>query len=269
MADVDDPLDDFDLSSFSGGGFTRDVYRKGTGPAVIVMAEIPGITPLVADFARRVVDLGCTVWLPVLFGTPGKAPSVPYAIRSIAPACVAKEFRALATGVTAPITDWLRALAEHAHDECGGPGVGAIGMCFTGGFALGMMLDDRMIAPVLSQPSLPLPLTKTQRRDIHLSPDDLERVKERAADGVCVLGMRFTNDSAAPAARFETLRRELGDSFIDIEIDSSKGNPNGIRRAAHSVVTEDLVDEPGHPTHDALNQVLDFFSDRLVSPTAG
>ena len=261
----DDALDDFDRTTFTGGGYTRDVLRKGEGPAVIVIAEIPGITPLVADFARRVADLGCTVWLPVLFGTPGKAPSVPYTIRSIAPACVAKEFRAFATGVTAPITDWLRALAEHAHDECGGPGVGAIGMCFTGGFALGMMVDERMIAPVLSQPSLPLPVTKKQRRDLHLSPADLERVKERAADGVCVLAMRFTNDSAVPAARFARLREELGDSFIGVEIDSSKGNPHGIGKAAHSVVTEELVDEPGHPTHDALNQVLDFFHERLLA----
>ncbi len=268
MAVTDDPLDDFERTSFSGAGYTRDVLRMGDGPAVIVMAEMPGITPLVADFARRVADLGCTVWLPVLFGTPGKAPSVPYTIKSIAPACVAKEFRAFAIGVTAPITDWLRALAEHAHEECGGPGVGAIGMCFTGGFALGMMVDDRMLAPVLSQPSLPLPLTKKQRSDLHLSAADLERVKERAADGVCVLGLRFTGDTAAPGERFATLREELGDSFIDVEIDSAKGNPHGIRRGAHSVVTEDLVDEPGHPTHDALNQVLDFFRERLVDPVA-
>jgi dienelactone hydrolase len=260
-----DALDDFERTTFTHEGKTRDVLTRGSGPAVIVIAEIPGVTPKVADFARRVVDVGCSVWLPVLFGTPGRDVSMGYAMSSIGPACVSKEFAAFALGRTAPVTDWLRALAAHAHETCGGPGVGAIGMCFTGNFALGMAVDDRMLAPVLSQPSLPLPVGKKRRADIHLSPADLEVVKRRADDdGVCVLGLRFTGDRAVPPERFATLRRELGDAFIAVEIDSSKGNPFGIRRMAHSVVTEDLVDEPGHPTHDALNQVLDFFRERLV-----
>ena len=67
-----DSLDDFTLGSFSYRGVSHDVYRSGEGPAVIVIAEIPGITPDVADFARRVRALGCTVILPVLFGDPGR-----------------------------------------------------------------------------------------------------------------------------------------------------------------------------------------------------
>jgi dienelactone hydrolase len=247
---------------------SRIFYRQGTGPAVIVMAEMPGITPNVASFARRVVELGCTVWMPVLFGEPGRSPSTGYALTSLGPACVAKEFAAFAAGRTAPVTAWLRGLAALAHEECGGPGVGAIGMCFTGGFALGMMVDDRMLAPVLSQPSLPLalpgPLGRKHRADIHLAPHDLTRVKERAREGVCVLGMRFTGDPLSPPERFETLRRELGDAFIGVEIDSSKGNAHDLPRLAHSVVTEHLVDEPGHPTRDALDQVLEFFRSRLL-----
>lgn len=264
----DDTLSDFEKTTFTHGGKTRDVYRKGEGPAVIVMAEIPGITPRVADFARRVVDLGCTAVLPVLFGTPGKAPSAGYAMQSIAPSCVSKEFAAFAAGKTAPVTDWLRALAADEHERCGGPGVGAVGMCFTGGFALGMMADERLLAPVLSQPSLPIGMSKKKKSDVHLSPEDLRAVKERVDAGTCVLGLRFTGDRLAPGERFDTLRRELGDGFIGVEIDSSKGNPHGIRGVAHSVLTEDLVDEPGHPTHDALNQVLDFFRDRLLTPAA-
>jgi dienelactone hydrolase len=266
---VDDPMDDFTRFEFEHDGVTRAVYRQGTGPAVIVMAEMPGITPKVADFARRVAGIGCSVWLPVLFGTPGRSMSVTYVLRSIAPACVSREFAAFATGKTAPVTVWLRALAAKAHEECGGPGVGAIGMCFTGGFALGMMVDDRMLAPVLSQPSLPLSwpgaLGRKQRADIHLSPEDLSRVKERSAAGVCVLGMRFTGDAFAPGERFETLRRELGDGFVGVEIDSSKGNPWGFPKGAHSVVTEHLVDEDGNPTRDALDRVLDLFRTRLLT----
>ena len=261
-------LDGFDRTTFAHDGTERDVYRAGAGPAVVVMAEIPGITPAVLSFARRVVDVGCTVWLPHLFGVPGQAPGPVPMVRSIAPACVARDFAAFATGRTAPVIDWLRALAAHAHETCGGPGVGAVGMCFTGGFALGMMVDERMLAPVLSQPSLPiaLPGRGGARSDLHLSPGDLARVQERAADGVEVLGLRFTCDALAPGERFEALRAALGDAFVGVEIDSSSGNPWGIRKRAHSVLTEDLVDEPGHPTRDALEQVLELFRTRLVDP---
>jgi dienelactone hydrolase len=240
------------------------VYRSGEGPAVIVIAEIPGITPKVADFARRVRALGCSVWMPVLFGQPGRVPNGRYIASSVARACVSREFSAFATGRTAPVTDWLRALARNAHESCGGPGVGAVGMCFTGGFALGMMVGPELIAPVLSQPSLPIGFSKKAKASVKLSSDDLRIVKERVGDGVCVLGLRFTGDPVVPAERFETLRRELGDGFIGVEIDSSPGNAWGIPKNAHSVLTEHLVDEPGHPTHDALNQVLEFFSSRLL-----
>ncbi|MFN8039428.1 MAG: dienelactone hydrolase family protein [Acidimicrobiales bacterium] len=270
-----DDLHDFALGSFTHGGEERVVYRAGSGPAVIVMAEMPGLTPKVADFARRVVGIGCSVALPVLFGEPGAdpmtaggKPRMGYMLKSIAPACVSKEFAAFAAGRTAPVTDWLRALGRSEWERCGGPGVGAIGMCFTGGFALGMMVDEHLLAPVLSQPSLPIGPSGKKKADVHLSPADLAKVKERAADGVCVLGLRFTGDKLSPPERFETLRRELGDAFVGVEIDSSPGNPWGIRKAAHSVVTEDLVDEPGHPTHDALEQVLDLFRTRLVEPAA-
>jgi dienelactone hydrolase len=261
----DDPLDDFTRGSFSHRGITHDVFRSGEGPAVIVIAEIPGITPKVAGFARRVRGLGCTVLLPVLFGEPGREMSAGYATRSIAGACVSREFAAFATRRTAPVAEWLRALARYAHASFGGPGVGAVGMCFTGGFALAMMADEELVAPVLSQPSLPFPLTRKGKASVQLSDDDLARVKDRVADGVCVLGLRFTNDLAVPAERFATLRRELGDGFIAVEIDSTPGNPWGIPKRAHSVLTEHLVDEPGHPTHEALEQVLDFLRERLVA----
>ncbi len=257
-------LDDFEESEVRIDGVTRTLYRRGSGPAVIVMAEIPGITPLVLSFADQVAQRGLTVVLPVLFGTPGKAPSTPYAVRSLLGACVSKEFRILASDASSPITTWLRGLARIEHERCGGPGVGAIGMCLTGGFALAMMVDDVVVAPVLSQPSLPAPFGARRQAALGLSASELERVRARVNAGTCVLGLRFTGDPAVRAARFDTLRTELGDGFIGVEIDSSEGNPWGHRRGAHSVLTEDLQDAPGTPTRAALEQVLDFFSDRLV-----
>jgi dienelactone hydrolase len=259
-----DPFEGFDRLVFTAEGRTYPLFRIGSGPGIIVMTEMPGISPKVAAFARRLADEGYTAVLPSVFGEPGREPSLGYGLKSMIPACVAKEFAALATDRTAPVTLWLRALAKQVHKECGGPGVGAVGMCFTGGFALAMMIDDTTVAPVLSQPSLPIAVSRSRRSAVGLSPADLAAVRVRAAAGCDVLGLRFTGDKYVPKERFETLRRELGDRFIGVEIDSSEGNPHGIPKDAHSVLTEHLVDQPGHPTHDALNQVLTFFKDRLT-----
>ena len=264
MADYSQALEGFTESEFTHDGTTRRVFRAGTGPAVIVIHELPGMHAGVLDFGRRLVDRGFTVVLPSLVGTPGKPFGVGYTMRSFSRACVAQEFAAFAADRTSPIVGWLRQLAAETHDECGGPGVGVVGMCFTGGFALGMMVDSRVLAPVLSQPSLPLGFSRKKRGGLNLSPEDLAAVKQRAADGACVLGLRFTADRIVRAERFERLRDELGDAFIAVEIDSGKGNPHDIKRTAHSVLTRDLVDEPGHPTRDALDRVFAFMDERLA-----
>jgi dienelactone hydrolase len=251
-----DPLEGYSKGTFTAEGKTRDVFRTGRGPAVIVIAEIPGITPAVADFGRRVAEIGCTAVLPSLFGVPGKPPSTVAALQSIGPACVSREFSCWALRRTSPVTTWLRALAKQAHEECGGPGVGAVGMCFTGGFALGMMVDDVMLAPVLSQPSLPFPITRAHRRDVGVSDEDLAAVRRRASeDGVCLLGLRYQADVMSPADRFQRLRDELGDKFIAVEIPPAD-NPPSVKHP-HSVLTE-------HRHEPSVHQVLDFFRDRLL-----
>jgi dienelactone hydrolase len=258
------PLEGFEATRFEHDGEARTVYRAGHGPGVVIMHEIPGITPEVAGFARRVVGAGFSVYMPDMFGTPGKAFSLPYVASQMARACISREFHVLAAHEASPITDWLRALCRHAHAEQGGVGVGAIGMCLTGNFALALMVDEAVMAPVLSQPSLPFGLGAERRGALHLSPEALETVRRRARGGCPVLGMRFTHDPLCPGERFETLRRELGEEgFEGIEVDNGPGNPHGIPRIAHSVVTNDLVDEAGHPTREALDRVLGFFAERL------
>lgn len=258
-----DALSDFTTGSFTDQNKTKPLYRKGSGPGVVIIHEIPGITPQVANFARRVADAGFTTVLPVLFGTPGKPMSVGYAIGEVVRACISNEFYCFATKQSSPVTEWLRALCRQVHTECGGPGVGAIGMCLTGGFALALMVDPSVMAPVLSQPSLPFPLGQMRRQSIGLSDPELAVVKERAVAGCTVLGLRFTADPAVPADRFATLRRELGDGFIGIEIDSSPGNAYGIPQSAHSVLTTHFTDQVGHPTRDAFEKVLAHFQERL------
>ncbi len=251
------------MTEFGYAGTTRTVFRRGSGPGVVVMHEVPGITPQVADFARRVAERGLTVAMPVLFGTPEKSLSPGYALGQIARACISREFAVLAKRRSSPITDWLRALCRSLHQELGGPGVGAIGMCLTGNFALSLMVDPSVAAPVLSQPSLPFAITPGHAAAIAVSDDELTQIRKRTAEGVKVLGLRFTHDVMCPASRFATLRRELGDGFEGIEIDSSLGNPHGNPLSAHSVVTTHLVDRPGHPTRQALDRVLDMFCERL------
>ncbi|MGO9876531.1 MAG: dienelactone hydrolase family protein [Acidimicrobiia bacterium] len=252
-------------TTFTFDGVSRPVYRAGSGPGVVVVHEIPGITPLVAEFGRRVVDAGFTVALPSLVGEPGRPMSGTYVMRSFTQVCISKEFASWALNRTSPVIAWLRALARDLHAQAGGPGVGAVGMCFSGGFALAMAVDDEMLAPVLSQPSMPFPVGKARSKALGLSDADLARVKDRVAhNDLCVLGLRFSKDRAVPDARWARYRQELGDNFIAVDIDSSPGNPHGIKKAAHSVLTEELVDQPGHPTKDALDRVLAFLRDRLM-----
>lgn len=253
---------EFDTATFSHQGRTHEVFRAGAGPGVVVVHEIPGLHPGVIEFGRRLIDAGYTAYLPSLFGRPGEAATTGAVVRSILRVCVAREFSILADR-TSPVAGWLRALAAKAHTECGGPGVGAVGMCLTGGFALAMAVEPAVLAPVVSQPGLPAPLTAGKRAALGLDPGDLAVIRDRAQRGLCVLGLRFSNDKGCPAERFETLRSALGDAFEGIEIDSSPGNPFGIPTRAHAVLTVDLVDEPGHPTRAALDRALAFLNQRL------
>lgn len=217
-------------SEFSAGKITHETFRKGSGPGVIIVHEIPGITPAVEKFANEVVDAGFTVVMPLLVGTTGVAPSGKYIASSMLKVCISREFTTMAVGQTSPVVSWLRVLAKQLHDELGGKGVGAIGMCFSGGFALGMMLDDIVVAPVLSQPSLPFAVGVKRSADLGLSPQDATRVAQRASEGCQTLGLRFTGDKLV-GTRFAELRKLLGDAFISVEFESTK-------KSDHSVLTE-------------------------------
>lgn len=256
-------LTTYTQTHFTHEGETKPVYVRGHGPAVIVIHEIPGITPNVVRFADWVVDAGFRVYMPLLVGEAGRDVSVGYVLSSLAKICIRREFHVLASHRSSPVTNWLRALARHAHAEAGGKGVGAIGMCFSGNFALSMMMEPALMAPVLSQPSLPFPFGKERKAALHVSPEELKCLKERCAKGDKVLGLRFKGDLTSPTERFETLRRELGDAFEGIEIDDKFANPKSPEPRPHSVLTEDLIDRDGEPTREAAKRVIAFFVERL------
>jgi dienelactone hydrolase len=261
-----DSLADFTTFPFASGGAERVVYRKGSGPAVVVMHEIPGIAPEVARFARYVAEAGFTVFMPHLFGTPGKPASTAYVATEMARACISREFRVLAENRASPITDWMRALAKRAYDEIGGRGVGAIGMCLTGNFALTMTLDPWVVAPVLSQPSLPFAITARKAAALHATPEALANARRRAAEeGLTIVGLRFEGDRACRRERFDSLTRELGAAFERIELPDSAANPDAPKLGGkpHNVLTLHLIDRAGEPTRAALDRVIGFFKERL------
>jgi dienelactone hydrolase len=262
----DDPLDDFTRSDITLDGITKVVFVAGNGPAVIVMPEMPGISPHVARFARWARDAGFTVYMPSLFGRDGAVPGAEEGGAVFQRACVSAEFRALAANQSSPVTQWLRALARQAHHECGGPGVGAIGMCFTGNFALTMMLEPSVLAPVLSQPSLPL----NEPAGLEIAPDEIASVKERLdREDLTVMAYRFEGDKFCMAQRFAAYADALGDRFIGRVLPDSAANTDLAPFFAqhvttpHSVVTAHLIDEAGQPTVAARDEILAFFAKRL------
>lgn len=252
-------------SPFTGGGLTFDVFERGEGPGVVLIPEVPGITPEVLGLADHLVDRGFTVVVPSPFGEPQRPATIGYTLRVLTRICVAAEFRAFATDAHRPITDFLRAVASDLASRTPGTGVGVIGMCFTGGFALAAAIDDSVAASVLSQPSVPFPLGKARQQDPGVSAAEFDRIAARANAGeVCAIGLRFSNDTAAPRARFETIAAKLGDAFEVIELDSSPGNEWGFSGSAHSVLTSEVREVRGHPALGARERVVEFLTERLA-----
>ena len=262
----DDPLEDFVAREIALEGVTKLVHVAGAGPGVIVMTEMPGISPHVARFSRWVRDAGFTVYMPSLFGRDGAVPGVDEGVAVFQRACVSAEFRAFAANESSPVTQWLRSLARLAHGECGGPGVGAIGMCFTGNFALTMMLEPAMLAPVLTEPTLPL----GDPAGLEIAPEELTAVAERLErEDLTVLAYRFEGDRWCKAERFAAYREALGERFVGRVLPDSAANTDtapffkDVVGCPHSVVTAHLIDEAGQPTIAARDEILAFFAARL------
>lgn len=264
----DDPLDDFTPRRVTLNEATKVVHVAGTGPAVIVMTEMPGISPEVARFSRWVRDAGFTVYMPSLFGRDGTVPDAEEGKAVFQRACVSAEFHAFAMNRSSPVTQWLRALARQAHAECGGPGVGTIGMCFTGNFALSMMLEQAVLAPVLSQPTLPL----DDPAGLEIAPEELAAVRERLEqEDLTVMAYRFEGDRFCRAQRFAAYRQALGERFIARVLPDDAARREGLSpffeqvvASPHSVVTAHLIDEAGQPTRAARDEILAFFRQRLA-----
>ena len=267
MTDTLSPdLSDFTRRDFTANGMTKPVLFTGTtGPAVIVIHEVFGFTRPTARFCRWIAAAGMRVYAPVLLGSPDTSNPEKVGVARLAGLCVSREINLFAAGRTSRIVDWLKPLARDAHAECGGAGVGVIGMCLSGGFALATAVEPAVLAPVMSQPGLPA--LKRNHAALDVSDADLAVIRRRAeAEELCVRGYRFEGDPLSPPERFARLQRELGGAFEGHVLPQSAGNPDGLKaqgRPAHSVFTTDLVDAAGEPTKEAAESVIAWFRERL------
>lgn len=245
------------------GGVGKPVLRLGEhGPAVIVLHEIYGFTPAVARLCRWIAAAGFRVYVPVLLGSPDAGNADTVGAGRILHLCISREFTLFAADKASPVVDWLKPLARAAHAECGGLGVGVIGMCLTGGFGLAMAVDPSVMAPVLSQPSTPV----TKHAALPIAPGDLAAVKARVANGLQIRGLRFAGDKLARQQRFDALADALGPGFEGQVLPDTSGHPQGFRaqgKPPHSVLTGDLVDAPGELTRAAVDDLLAWFGERL------
>lgn len=251
---------------FTAAGYTHDVCYRGDGPGVVLIPEMPGIHPGVLALGNHLVDNGFRVASPSLYGTPGASAMSPAALGVIARGCVSKEFAAFALNKDRPVAHYLRALARDLNAKTPGKGVGVIGQCFSGGFALAAAVDDSVLAPVLSQPSLPVPLTLRHRRDYGVSEGDMAVIEKRVRDdGLCAMGLRFSKDRLSPPERFDALKQRFGDAFEVIDIPSGKGSPGGFGSSAHSVLTLEMREQEGQAAYEARKRVVAFLTERLTA----
>lgn len=254
----------FSQRDFTHAAHTLPVIETGSGPALIVMHELRGMTPAFLGFMSKLAAEGFHVVSPLFFGSVGNTPGAVGTLFNIARICISKEFSALQAGESGPIVDWLRALARDLQSQQNGNPVGILGMCFAGNFALASLVEPAITAAVMCQPSLPMGSAPEKRNDLHVNPADLVRIKQRVRDeNIPLLSMRFSHDKLCPGERMQRLQQEFGSAIECIEIDSSPNNPNNLRPKAHSVITRDLVDAQGHPTRVAYDKVLAYFKARL------
>lgn len=249
---------------FERDGISHSVFTAGSGPGVVLMHELPGMTPEFWRLANWLAER-FTVWAPDLFGDDD-VPTEPKSGKLLFKACISREIHLFKMNDSGPITQWLRALACDLHRATPGPGVGVIGMCMTGNFALTLALDPWVTAPVASQPGLPAS-TPFRNRDhgLQLSKDQQTILADRDVD---VMGLRFAGDALCKAARFDAIRYVVGDHrFKEHVIADEHRNPDGKLKHPHSVLTNDFVDEDDSVTQLKLMEVIGFLDER-ISPDA-
>jgi dienelactone hydrolase len=240
----------FSATCTNGQRISHDVYRHGSGAPVVIIQELPGIGPETLRLADEFVDRGFAVVLPHLFGPLEKTSIGGNLLRVF---CMRREFHLFESNRTSPIVDWLKALCRDikAQGQC--KGVGVIGMCLTGNFAISLMGDDSVLAAVSSQPSMPL----VKASQLHMSAADITAIRQRIDATAPIHAYRFDGDPMCNAAKFRAIDEAFNDKGV------TRVATHTLPGKGHSVLTLDFVDQQGHPTRAALDEILAYFAAQL------
>lgn len=239
----------FEAALSSGERVSHDVYERGEGTPVVLIQELPGIGRHTLRLADRLVEAGHRIVLPHLFGPLGRVSIAGNLVRVL---CMRREFTLFSRRQSSPIVDWLRALCRDVRDSRQVAGVGVIGMCLTGNFAISLIGDDSVLAAVASQPSLPA----AARGELHMSAEEIAAARAALDAHGPMLALRFKGDPMCSGRKFAAIAAAFNDDRERVRLHTLPG-------PGHSVLTLDFVDQAGHPTAQALQSVLDYFAERL------
>ena len=240
----------FTASTATGKCISHDVYQRGSGAAVVIIQELPGIGPETLRLADEFVANGFEVVLPHLFGPLEKISMGGNLVRVF---CMRREFSLFEANRSSPIVDWLKALCRDVKAQGDHRGVGVIGMCLTGNFAISLMGDDSVLAAVSSQPSMPL----MKSSELHMSAQDIAAIRQRIDATAPIHAYRFEGDPLCNATKYTAIEQAFN------EEDNQRVRTHTLPGKGHSVLTIDFVDQQGHPTREALNDILGYFSAQL------
>ncbi|HEY6131796.1 MAG TPA: dienelactone hydrolase family protein [Halioglobus sp.] len=249
------PIADYQSAPFTatcsnGVTVTHAVYRRGSGAPVMIIQELPGIGPETLRLADEFVARGFAIVLPHLFGPLEKISTGGNLLRVF---CMRREFSLFETKRSSPIVDWLKALCREVQVQGNARGVGVIGMCLTGNFAISLMADDSVLAAVSSQPSMPL----MKATELHMSAQEIADVRRRIDATAPIHAYRFAGDPVCNAAKYQAIDKTFNDDGVTRVVTHT------LPGKGHSVLTLDFVDQEGHPTREALNEILQYFAAQL------
>ena len=194
----------FTAQTSDGNPVTHNIYQRGSGPPVVLIQELPGIGQQTLALADRLIGAGFEVILPHLFGPIGRISVAGNLVRVL---CLRKEFSVLAANRSSPIVDWLRLLCRDVSQSRGVPGVGVIGMCLTGNFAISMIADDSVLAAVASQPAMPF----FKQGALHMSPKEIAESRQALAIKGAMRVLRFERDPLSTVEKSKCIHRTFND----------------------------------------------------------
>jgi len=196
---------------FPDTGSGRVVVRAGdprSGRVVVLLHELGGLAQATVDYATTLVEAGCVVHMPLIFGSVGQQSTVKGSFQL----CWSRQLALLFSDRRPRIADWLAGFCEHLSRETGHRVV-VIGMCATGGVVFSVLMNDSVGGAVAAQPSLPF------RRSG--SGPDLRALGSTAADarasaetGKPMVALRYRDDRICPAGRLLQIGETFGDAAV-------------------------------------------------------